>query len=57
MLSVDIFGMNGQHVATLHRGAIVAGNHTFSLTGIRSGHYLLRVKGTGIAATQPIRLK
>ena len=57
MLSVDIFGMNGQHVATLHRGAIAAGNHTFSLTGIRSGHYLLRIKGTGIAATQPIRLK
>ena len=57
ILNVDIFGMNGQHVATLHRGATAAGNHTFSLTGIRSGHYLLRIKGTGIAATQPIRLK
>ncbi len=55
--SVDVFGMNGKRVATLYRGALTAGSHAFSMADLAKGQYIVRVKGAGIAATQPVKIK
>ena len=55
--SIDVFAMNGRHVATLYRGNLTTGTHAFSLANINRGQYIIRVKGQGLAATQPIRIK
>lgn len=56
-VSVDVFGMNGKRIATLYRGNIAAGNYSFSLENMPKGSYIVRVKGAGIAATQPVLVK
>lgn len=56
-VSVDVFGMNGRRVATLYRGALDAGSYAFSLADLSKGQYIIRVKGAGITATQPVRIK
>jgi len=56
-VSIDIFNMNGKRVATLYRGALSAGEHSFSLKDLSKGQYIVRVKGTGLAATKPILIK
>jgi len=56
-VSVDVFGMNGKRVATLYRGALSAGTHAFDMADLAKGQYIVRVKGAGIAATQPVMIK
>ena len=56
-VSVDVFGMNGKRVATLYRGNLTAGSYAFSLENMPKGRYIVRVKGTGITATQPVLVK
>ena len=57
MVSVDVFSMNGKRIATLYRGNIAAGSYSFSLENMPKGSYIVRVKGAGIAATQPVLIK
>jgi mannan endo-1,4-beta-mannosidase len=55
--SVDIFSMNGKRITTLYRGNIAAGNYSFSLENMPKGSYIVRVKGAGITATQPVLVR
>ncbi|MCQ2089521.1 MAG: beta-mannosidase [Fibrobacter sp.] len=55
MVSVDVFGMTGKRVATLYRGMLSAGTHVFDMSDLAKGQYIIRVKGAGFAATQPVR--
>lgn len=55
MTSVEVFGMNGKRVATLYRGMLSAGTHAFDMSELSKGQYIIRVKGVGFSATQPIR--
>ena len=57
MVAVEVFGMNGKRVATLYKGNIAAGTSAFSLADMPKGRYIVRVKGAGIAATQPVLIK
>ena len=56
-VSVDVFGMNGRKVATLYRGRLAAGTYAFGLTDMPKGRYIVRVKGAGLTATQPVLIK
>jgi mannan endo-1,4-beta-mannosidase len=56
-VSVDIFSMNGKRITTLYRGNIAAGNYSFSLENMPKGSYIVRVKGAGITATQPVLVR
>ena len=56
-VSVDVFGMNGRRVATLYKGSLAAGSYAFSLADLSHGQYIVRVKGAGLMATQPVRIK
>ena len=56
-VSVDVFSMTGKRVATLYRGHLAAGSYAFSLVDMPKGRYIVRAKGTGITATQPINIK
>lgn len=56
-VSVDVFGMNGKRVATLYRGRLAAGTYAFGLTDMPKGSYIVRVKGAGFTATQPVLIK
>ena len=56
-VSVDVFGMNGKRVATLYRGRLAAGTYAFGLTDMPKGSYIVRVKGAGLTATQPVLIK
>ena len=49
--------MNGKRVATLYKGNIAAGNYAFSIADMPKGRYIVRVKGVGITATQPVLVK
>ena len=55
--SIDVFSTNGKRVATLYRGTLSAGEHSFSLQNMAKGQYIIRAKGMGIAATKPILIK
>ena len=55
--SIDVFSMNGKRVATLYRGTLSAGEHSFSLQNMAKGQYIIRAKGMGLAATKPILIK
>lgn len=57
LISVDVFSLNGNLVTTLYRGNLAAGNYAFSIADMPKGQYIVRIKGTGIAATQPVRIK
>jgi mannan endo-1,4-beta-mannosidase len=57
LVSVDVFSMTGKRVATLYRGHLAAGSYAFSLVDMPKGRYIVRAKGTGITATQPINIK
>ena len=56
-VSVDVFGMNGKKVATLYRGRLAAGTYAFGLTDMPKGRYIVRIKGAGLTATQPVLIK
>ncbi|MCQ2105519.1 MAG: cellulase family glycosylhydrolase [Fibrobacter sp.] len=55
--SVDVFSLNGNRIATLFRGSLSAGTHAFNMSEMPKGQYIVRVKGAGIAATQPVKIK
>ena len=55
--SIDVFNMLGKRIATLHRGNLSAGSHTFSLQNLNKGQYIIRVKGAGLNATQKVLIK
>ena len=55
--SIDVFNMSGKRVATLHRGNLSAGEHSFSLQNLSKGQYIVRVKGAGFASSKPILVK
>ena len=57
LVSVEVFGMNGKRVATLYKGNLAAGTSAFSLADMPKGRYIVRVKGAGLAATQPVLIK
>ena len=57
MASVEVFGMNGQRVATLHRGSLSAGTHAFDMANLNKGMYIVRVKGAGMNASQIVKIK
>ena len=54
--SIEIFDMLGHKVETLARGRLAAG-HAFSIENTPKGRYIVRVKGAGIAATQPVLVR
>ena len=53
-VTVEVFDLRGNRVATLHRGALSAGTHLFSLAGIARGSYMVRARGAGISATKQV---
>lgn len=55
--SVDVFSMMGQRIATLHKGSLSAGSHSFNMSTLAKGQYIVRVKGAGINAAQRITIK
>ena len=57
LVSVEVFGLNGKRAATLYKGNLSAGTSAFSLADMPKGRYIVRVKGAGIAATQPVLIK
>ena len=57
LVSVDVFGVTGKKVATLYRGNLSAGSYAFSLADMPKGRYIVRVKGAGLTATQPVLIK
>ena len=56
-VSLDVFDLQGNRVASLYKGALSAGTHQFSLSGMARGSYLVRAKGAGLAATKRIVIK
>ena len=56
-VSVDVFGMNGKHIATLYNGNIKAGSYSFSLENMPKGRYIVRVKEAEFTATRPILVR
>lgn len=55
--SVDVFSMMGQRIATLHKGTLSAGSHSFNMSTLAKGQYIVRVKGAGINAAQRVTIK
>ena len=53
-VSLDVFDLQGNRVMSLYKGALSAGTHQFSLSGIARGSYIVRAKGAGVTATQKI---
>ena len=56
-VSLDVFDLQGNRVATLYRGVLSAGTHQFSLTGIARGSYIVRAKGAGFAVTKQVIIR
>ena len=56
-VSLDVFDLQGNRVMGLYKGALSAGTHQFSLSGMARGSYIVRAKGMGIAATQKITVR
>ncbi|WP_290738086.1 T9SS type A sorting domain-containing protein [Fibrobacter sp. UBA3718] len=56
-VSVDVYGMNGRRIATLFHGALAQGSYAFSLENMPKGMYIVRAKGAGITATQPVLVR
>ena len=53
-VSLDVFDLQGNRVMNLYKGALSAGTHQFSLSGMARGSYIVRAKGAGVAATQKV---
>lgn len=56
-ITIEIFGLNGFSVKTLHKGVLKAGASSFDLSNLSKGSYILRVRGNKTLATQPIMVK
>jgi hypothetical protein len=54
---VELIGTNGARMNTLHSGALSAGTHSFDISNIQRGFYIVRVKGKNFQATKPIIVK
>lgn len=55
--NVDVFSVIGQRIATLHKGPLSAGAHSFNMAGLNKGIYFVKVRGQGINATQKVIIK
>ena len=56
-VSVELYGTDGARVVTLFNGNMSAGTHSLSLSKVRSGYYIARVKGVNGMAAKPIFVK
>ena len=56
-ISLDVFDLQGNRVTSLYKGALSAGTHQFSLSGMARGSYIVRAKGAGVAATQKVTVR
>lgn len=56
-VSVDLLDLKGKRLATLYRGNLGASCYRFSLAALPKGHYILRLKGSGVDKIQPILIK
>ncbi len=56
-VSLDVFDLQGNKVMGLYKGALSAGTHQFSLSGMARGSYIVRANGMGIAATQKVVIR
>ena len=56
-VSLDVFDLQGNRVMGLYKGALSAGTHQFSLSGMARGSYIVRAKGTGLSAMRQIVIK
>ncbi|MBO5422343.1 MAG: T9SS type A sorting domain-containing protein [Fibrobacteraceae bacterium] len=54
---VELIGTNGARMNTLHSGSLSAGTHSFDISNIQRGFYIVRVKGKNFQATKPIIVK
>ncbi|MCF0215726.1 MAG: T9SS type A sorting domain-containing protein [Fibrobacteraceae bacterium] len=54
---VDLLDLNGNHIASLHSGNMAAGSHTFDLSHMSKGQYIVRVKGMSYNISKPVILK
>ena len=55
-ITAELFDVTGHRVATLHRGTLSAGSHSFGLSAAK-GTYFVKVKGLNINIVQKITLK
>jgi hypothetical protein len=55
-VTAELFDVTGHRVATLHRGTLSAGSHSFGLSAAK-GTYFVKVKGLNINIVQKITLK
>lgn len=56
-ISLDVFDLQGNRVTSLYKGALSAGTHQFSLSGMARGSYIVRAKGAGVVATQKVTVR
>lgn len=55
-VTAELFDVTGHRVATLHRGTLSAGSHSFGVS-VAKGTYFVKVKGLNINIVQKITLK
>lgn len=55
-VTAELFDVTGHRVATLHRGTLSAGSHSFKVSAAK-GTYFVKVKGLNINIVQKITLK
>ena len=56
-LTVNLFNLKGDRVATLHKGMIKAGTHSFAVKNIAQGMYIMQAQGTAGLFTGKILVK
>lgn len=56
-VSVELYGTNGARAVTLFSGNMAAGTHSLSLSKVRAGYYIARVKGVNGMMAKPILVK
>ncbi len=54
---ISLLDVMGHQVKTLLRGQASAGEKSFSLRGIPSGNYIVRVKGEGFSASKALQVR
>ena len=56
-VSLDLYDMQGQRIASLHQGELTAGTHAFDMSRYSKGLYLVRSTGALGQSSQTILLK
>lgn len=46
---IEVFNIDGKSIATLHRGTLSAGTHSFPMDALSKGLYIVRAQGSGIS--------